>query len=172
MVHLSHTVDSADLSFSRGRVWCGSSWFSSPVCHHRSSRDTCVPVMSTIFDDVAKEFGWEDAVAKWLVDPKGFGAQKVEDFLHVAAEESGPEFRQIAEEVNATMKLQQTSRLRQAWKALRTTAKASGSTSWLDPHVRFHRGSVDGGLHDVGSDLPVLVLAQLGESIGSLPVGA
>ena len=52
--------------------------------------------MATIFEDIARELGWEDAVTNWLVDPKGFGAQKVDDFLHVAAEESVPESRQIA----------------------------------------------------------------------------
>ena len=70
------------------------------------------------FQELAVQFGWEQEVVNWCVDAGGLAAATINDFIMAATSES--DWASIVNLIpNIQNKLQQTSRLRQAWKALR-----------------------------------------------------
>ena len=73
-----------------------------------------------VFQDIGVKFGWAEEVTKWMTDPNGLAAESIEDFLCVATDAAN--FTAILDTINPPRKLQQLSRVRQAWEALRKAA--------------------------------------------------
>ena len=68
--------------------------------------------------EIQKDYGLEDAVAKWLTDEQsGLGATKMQDILKMVSEEA--EVSELVDDMkDVKNKIQQRSRLKQAWSGL------------------------------------------------------
>ena len=78
---------------------------------------------ATVFAELGRKFAWDEALTTWMTAADGLAATRIEDFLFAAANEA-----EIGAMVNAAgcqNKIQQTSRARQAWHALRKSQTES-----------------------------------------------
>ena len=75
------------------------------------------PAIEEIFTKIQEEYGWETAVTKFMMAKDGLHAQKLDDFLKMVTCEG--DIAGVMEQIkDVSNRLQQTSRVRQAWVAL------------------------------------------------------
>jgi hypothetical protein len=76
------------------------------------------PAVLAEFQALGLKFGWDPVVTAWVTDPAGLGATAIADFTFCAAAEV--EVAALVDSVTGVVnRLQQKSRVRQAWSALR-----------------------------------------------------
>ena len=70
-----------------------------------------------IFKKIQEEYGWQTAVTKFMIAEEGLHAQKPDDFLKMVTDEG--DIAAVVQQIkDVNNRLQQTSRVRQAWVAL------------------------------------------------------
>ena len=69
------------------------------------------------FRKIGDKYGWEPSVVKWMIAAEGLAARSINDFIFSVSDEAG--VSAIVEGITVNNRIQQVSRVRQAWRALR-----------------------------------------------------
>ena len=70
-----------------------------------------------LFRKLADEYGWEKEVLDWCLKEEGLGARGIDDFEYAISNEA--DVAALVQATGVANKFQQTSRVRQAWVALK-----------------------------------------------------